>query len=164
MPTAFDSAIFQPLFTDHEVAALLDDHAYLRALVDVEKALARAQARVGVIPAAAADEIAGVQSTKIDAAMLAAGTTRSGFPIIALVQEIRKQVGARAAEFVHWGATTQDVMDTASVLQLRAAINVLRTRLFEGIRLLTRLAEAHRDTVIAGRTHSQQALTITFGL
>ena len=92
------------------------------------------------------------------------GPSRSGFPIIALVQELRKQVGAEAAPYIHWGATTQDIMDTACVLQLRSAIRVLRARLGEIARHLSDLADRHRDTVLAGRTHGQQALPITFGL
>ena len=164
MPTVFDSAIFKPLFSDDEVALLLGDRVFVNALVEVEIALARAEARAGVIPAQAAEEIGKAVPDRIDPAALAAGTARSGFPIIALVQELRKQAGAEAAPFVHWGATTQDIMDTACVLQLRSVMRVLRSRLVEVIRNLVALAEAHRVTVLAGRTHSQQALPITFGL
>src|SRR3990172_8742981 len=110
--TVLDSTIFGPVFNDDEIAALLRDDAFVRALVEVEVALARAEARVGVIPPRAAEQIATAQAAKIDIAALAKGTFRSGFPIIALVQELRKQVGADAATYLHWGATTQDVMDT----------------------------------------------------
>jgi 3-carboxy-cis,cis-muconate cycloisomerase len=89
---------------------------------------------------------------------------RSGFPIIALVQELRKQVGEDAASCIHWGATTQDIMDTACVLQIRAAIELLRSRMAAVVNGLSALAEMHRSTVLAGRTHSQQALPVTFGL
>jgi 3-carboxy-cis,cis-muconate cycloisomerase len=164
MPTALDSTIFKPLFADDEVTVLLGDEAFAAALVEVEIALARAEARAGVIPQKAAEQIATVAAKKIDPTALAAGTARSGFPIIALVQELRKQVGVDAAPFVHWGATTQDIMDTACILQLRAAIKVLRTRLSESAHHLAALAERHRHTVLAGRTHGQQALPITFGL
>ena len=164
MSTPFDSVIFKPLFSDDEVATLLGDGAFVNALVRVEIALARAEARAGIIPEVAAERIAEIEAARIDIARLAAGTARSGFPIIALVQELRKQAGADAAPFVHWGATTQDIMDTACVLQLRAITDVLRARLLEVIRSLAALAEAHRETVLAGRTHSQQALPITFGL
>jgi 3-carboxy-cis,cis-muconate cycloisomerase len=81
-----------------------------------------------------------------------------------LVQELRKQAGPDAAPFVHWGATTQDILDTACVLQLRSAIKLLRARLGEIARHLSAQAERHRATVLAGRTHGQQALPITFGL
>jgi len=164
MATPLDSAIFGPLFTDEEISSQLSDGAYVRALVEVEAALARAEARVGVISAKAAAQISKVSAHKVDIAALAQGTVRSGFPIISLVQELRKQVGTDAAPFVHWGATTQDIMDTACVLQLRSAIKVLRARLTDVLNHLSTLAERHRDTILAGRTHGQQALPITFGL
>src|SRR5688572_1837314 len=115
-----DSAIFSPLFSDAEISALLTDEAFVSALVEVEVALARAQARVGVIPAAAAEQISRVKAAQIDITTLTKGTIRSGFPIIALVQQIRRQAGEEAEPYVHWGATTQDIMDTAAVLQMRA--------------------------------------------
>jgi 3-carboxy-cis,cis-muconate cycloisomerase len=164
MATPLDSAIFKPLFIDDEISALLSDGAFVGALVEVEIALARAEVRAGVIPAKAAEQIAKVIAEKVDIAALTQGTARSGFPIIALVQELRKQVGPEAAPFIHWGATTQDIMDTACVLQLRSAMKILRARLGEIARHLSALAERHRDTVLAGRTHGQQALPITFGL
>ena len=161
--TLLDSTIFGPIFTDHEITALLADEALVRTLVEVEIALARAEARAGVIPASAGEQIVKAQAEKIEISALAQGTLRSGFPIIALVQELRKQVGADAAPYVHWGATTQDIMDTACVLQLRGVIQLMRKRLSEVARHLSSLADKHRNTVLAGRTHSQQALPITFG-
>jgi 3-carboxy-cis,cis-muconate cycloisomerase len=164
MVTPFDSAIFAPLFSENEITALFTDDAYVRALVEVEAALARAQANVGVIPAIAAERISKVQAEKIDTGALSKGTIRSGFPIVALVQEVRKQAGAEAAPYVHWGATTQDIMDTACVLQVRAAIQIFKRAILELLRHLSELGERHRATVLAGRTHGQQALPITFGL
>jgi 3-carboxy-cis,cis-muconate cycloisomerase len=164
MVSPLDSGIFGPLFTDDEISSLLSDDAFVRTMVQVEVALARAEARAGVIPEKAAAQISKVIAEKIDAATLAKGTVRSGFPIIALVQEARKQVGTDAAPFVHWGATTQDIMDTACVLQLRAVTIILRARLGEIARHLSQLADSHRNTVLAGRTHGQQAAPITFGL
>ena len=162
--STLDSNIFGPLFSDDEISQLLCDQAFVKALVEVEIALAQAEARVGVIPASAAEQISKAQADKIDIAALAKGMARSGFPIIALVQELRKQVDAEAAPFVHWGATTQDIMDSACVLQLRRTIELLRKRIGEIARSLSTLADKHRATVLAGRTHSQQALPITFGL
>jgi 3-carboxy-cis,cis-muconate cycloisomerase len=165
MTTVLDSSIFGSLFTDEEIAELIDDDAQVRALVEVEIALARAEARVGVIPSSAAEQIAkATDPKKIDIGALARGTARSGFPIIALVQELRKLVGAQAAPYLHWGATTQDIMDTACVLQLRSVIKVFENRLAEMARELGRLADRYRTTVVAGRTHGQQALPISFGL
>jgi 3-carboxy-cis,cis-muconate cycloisomerase len=81
-----------------------------------------------------------------------------------LVEELRKQVGAEAAPFVHWGATTQDIMDTACVLQIRSATELFKSRITEIVRDLAGLADRHRNSVLAGRTHGQQALPITFGM
>ena len=164
MPTPLDSSIFGPLFSDDEISSLLSDEAYARALVEVEIALARAEALVGIVPADAAEQIAKAQSDKIDIAILAKGTSRSGFPIIALIEQLREQAGSEAAQYVHWGATTQDIMDTACILQARGVIQILHRRLGDVARQLCQLAERHRATLLAGRTHSQQALPITFGL
>ena len=166
MTTALDSKIFGPLFGDSEINELLTDEAYVRALVEVEIALATAEARLGVIPSSAAEQISsGAQWNKIDIAALAKGTARSGVPIIALVQEIRKAVGGEAASYVHWGATTQDIMDTACSLQLRAVIELFKEAHWSRLaRNLSELSNRHRITVLAGRTHGQQALPVSFGL
>jgi len=164
MTTALDSAIFGPLFSDDEINQQLTDQAYVRALVDVEVALAKAEARNGVIPHDAAQEIAKVAADRIEVEPLAKGALRSGFPIIALVQEIKKQVNPAAARYVHWGATTQDIMDTACVLQMRAVVNLLRQRFDLLETLLSEASDKHRATVMAGRTHGQQALPITLGI
>ena len=164
MATPLHSSIFSPLFTDAEISSILTDESQVGALLTVEIALALAQSRAGVIPVSAAQQISKLQKNKIDIDALRKGTVRSGFPIIALVQELRKQTSADAAPFIHWGATTQDIMDTAWVLQIRTAIAILKTRIGAIADCLSGLAERHRGTVMAGRTHGQQALPITFGL
>ena len=162
--TTLDSAILGPLFSDEKITDLLSDDAFVRALVDVEIALARVEARLGVIPRNAAEQIANARAETIDVQTLTKGTLRSGFPIIALVEELRKQVGSEAAPFVHWGATTQDIIDTACVLQIRSATELFKSSLTDIARQLSALAERHRNLVLAGRTHGQQALPITFGV
>ncbi|HEY1232677.1 MAG TPA: 3-carboxy-cis,cis-muconate cycloisomerase [Candidatus Binatia bacterium] len=162
--TSLDSAILGPLFSDKEISDLLSDDAFVRTLVDVEIALARAEARLGVIPRNAAERIAEARAERIDVQTLTKGTLRSGFPIIALVEELRKQVGGEAASFVHWGATTQDIMDTACVLQIQSATELFKSSLTDIVRHLSALAERHRNVILAGRTHGQQALPITFGV
>ncbi|HWO40410.1 MAG TPA: 3-carboxy-cis,cis-muconate cycloisomerase [Candidatus Eisenbacteria bacterium] len=165
MNTVFDSTVFGPLFKDAAIASWLSDDAHVRMCVAVEAALARVQGRLGVIPAAAAEEIAArADAAKIELPALAAGALRSGFPIAALVEELRRAIGAEAGRYLHWGATTQDIMDTASVLQLRSVIGIIDGRLVELILSLSALADRFRATVMAGRTHGQQALPITFGL
>src|ERR1043165_731671 len=165
MTLALDSAIFGDLFSDPEVSQLFSDEAYLRALLAVEGALARTQGKLGIIPEAAAGEIsAAAELNNIDIGALTIGTLRSGIPITALVEQLRKHVAPESAGHVHFGATTQDIMDTATVLQLHAAAALLSDRLVELIHELDGLAERHRTTLMAARTHGQQALPTTFGL
>jgi 3-carboxy-cis,cis-muconate cycloisomerase len=151
-------------FHDQVVSDRLSDAAYVRALLDVEIALARAQARLGVIPAAAASAIEhAARELALDPAVLRAGIERDGVPTIALVAELRTASGA-AADYVHWGATSQDIMDTALVLQLRGLLQHFRANLLLLIDELSELARCHRRTVLAARTHAQQALPTSFGL
>ena len=164
MATPLDSSIFSPLFTDAEISSILTDENQVGALLKVEIALASAESRAGVIPVSAAQQISKLQKNQIDIDALTKGTVRSGFPIIALVQQLQNQTSADAAPFIHWGATTQDIMDTAWVLQIRAAIAIIKTRITAIADCLSGLADRHRSTVMAGRTHGQQALPITFGL
>jgi 3-carboxy-cis,cis-muconate cycloisomerase len=158
-----DSSIFAPLFSDPDLAALFSDEQTVRYWLDVEGGLAQVQGRLGVIPPEAAERIASVAATlQIDYAKLQSGVQAAGVPITELVRQLREQVG-NAADYVHWGATTQDIMDTALVLQIRAALGVIEPALQRAIGNLARLANRHRRTLMAGRTHSQQALPITFG-
>jgi len=159
-----DSAIFAPLFGDSEIASVFSDEQFIRNMIAVERALARAQGRLGVIPAEAASEIESAAATlKVDMDRLRAETEKDGFPVIELVRQIRGHVETKAADYVHWGATTQDIMDTALVLQIRAALEVFENTLQSLVKNLAALADRHRHTLMAGRTHSQQALPITFG-
>ena len=163
--TPFDSALFGPLLSDAELAELLDDRAQLRAMLAFEAALARAEGSVGVIPEAAAERIAAVADRlEVDPAALAEGTARDGIPVPALVAALRQAVGGDAANFVHWGATTQDVMDSGLVLRLRQVLNILETRLDALGDALAALAEAERATVMLARTRGQQATPTSFGL
>jgi 3-carboxy-cis,cis-muconate cycloisomerase len=137
----------------------------LRALLDVEVALARAEASCGIIPAPAAEAIALAASDldRFDLGALVAGTEHVGYPVVPLTKQLAKLAGPSAGRYVHWGATTQDVIDTATVLQLREAFALLADDLSALIGALARRARAHRDDVMAGRTHLQHALPITFG-
>jgi 3-carboxy-cis,cis-muconate cycloisomerase len=163
--TPFDSTLFGPLLSDVELAALLDDRAQLRAMLTFEAALARAEGRCGVIPEEAAERIAEVADRlEVDPASLAEGTARDGIPVPALVAALRKAVGGDAANFVHWGATTQDVMDTGLVLRLEQILDLLETRLDVLGEALAALADAERGTVMLARTRGQQATPTSFGL
>ena len=163
--TPFDSVLFGPLLSDPELAALLDDRAQIHAMLAFEAALARAEGRCGVIPEAAAARIAQVaEALELDPAALAQGTAEDGIPVPALVAALRKAVGGEAANFVHWGATTQDVMDTGLVLRLRAILDLLDARLDALGDKLAGRAAAERGTVMIARTRGQQATPTRFGL
>ncbi len=161
----FDSAFLGPLLSDAETVGHLDDRAQIRAMLVFEAALAQAEGRCGVIPKDAARGIADLAAEiEIDPASLAAGTARDGIPVPALVAELRKAVGGDAAHYVHWGATTQDVMDTGLILRLRRILDIFDKRLADLGDRLAALAEAERGTVMLARTRGQQATPTSFGL
>ena len=164
MTTPLDSKIFSPLFNDIEVTHLLSDESYVRTLVDVEIALARAEAKLGVIPSSAAAHISKVNAADVGVDELTIGVVKSGFPIIPLVEELRRLAGPESAPYVHWGATTQDIMDTASVIQIRLVCELFEVRLNSIAANLADLCRRHRATVMAARTHGQHALPVSFGL
>ncbi len=159
-----DPGLFSPLFSDSEVAGQFSDAQFVRSMVEVESALATVQGRLGVIPAEAAAQVVDAAARlEVDFERLRTGVEKSGVPVIELVRQLREQVGEPASDYVHWGATSQDIVDSARVLQIRTALGTLGTRLGSVIEHLARLADEHRHTLMPGRTHSQQALPITFG-
>jgi 3-carboxy-cis,cis-muconate cycloisomerase len=161
--TVFDSALFRDMFGTAEMRAVFSDEALVGRYLETEAALARAQARAGVVPQSAADAIhAAAQAVVIDFDRLRRETEIVGYPILPLVHQLSEAAG-EAGRYVHWGATTQDIMDTANVLQLRSALDIVERDLKELRDCLADLARKYRDTPMAGRTHLQQALPITFG-
>lgn len=160
-----DSRLLNPLFGDAELQPLFRDAAQIKAMIRVEQELAKVQGELGIIePDLAAAIVTASDSFQPDWPALEQGTEKAGVPVSELVRQLRQHVGEPAASFVHWGATTQDILDTAAVLQFRSALTVIEGRLEQLIKQLARLADTHRYTIMAGRTHSQQALPITFGL
>jgi 3-carboxy-cis,cis-muconate cycloisomerase len=161
--TPLDSRLFRDMFGTAAMRAVFADEALVGRYLEVEVALARAEARCGVIPAEAADAIASAaDGIAIDWERMRRETENVGYPILALVHQLAEAAG-EAGRYVHWGATTQDIMDTANVLQLRAALDLVAADIETLRGVLAALAAKHRDTPMAGRTHLQQALPITFG-
>jgi 3-carboxy-cis,cis-muconate cycloisomerase len=161
--TVFDSALFRDMFGTAEMRDIFTDEALVGRYLEAEAALARAQARVGVVPKDAAQAIdAASRSLKIDYDKLRQETEIVGYPILPLVHQLSAAAG-EAGRFVHWGATTQDIMDTGNVLQIRAALAIVERDLREVRKILAEMAQKYRNTPMAGRTHLQQALPITFG-
>lgn len=161
--TVIDSALFRDAFGTPQMRQIFSDRALIERYIEVEVALARAEARCGVIPAEAAEAIARESRfERLDFEHLRHETDIVGYPILPLVHQLVEMCG-ESGRYVHWGATTQDIMDTANVLQLRAALDVVEADVRELRGILAGLARKHRDTPMAGRTHLQQALPVTFG-
>ena len=159
------SSFLAPLFSDGDIAEEFSDARFVRAMLEVESALATVEGRLGVIPPEAATRIVDVAGRlEVNFEQLRNGVEKTGVPAIELVRQLREQVGGEAANYIHWGATSQDIVDSARVLQIRIALGNLESKLNSLIRNLSQLADRHRHTLMAGRTHSQQALPITFGL
>lgn len=154
-----------PMFTTQAMEEIFSSTTRVRRMVSVEAALARALGSVGLIPEAAARAIAtACDAAQMDADAIMAEAVTAGTPVVALVAKLREAVGADARDLVHMGATSQDVIDTAAVLQMRDALGLLLADLSAIGRLLAAMAEDHRNTPMVGRTLLQQALPTTFGL
>ena len=162
------TALLGRLFGTAEAEAVFSDQARLQGMLDFEAALAAAQARLGIVPAAAVPVIAArARAELFDLEQLAAATAAAGNPAIPVVKRLTAMVTAddpEAGRFVHWGATSQDAMDTGLVLQLRAFLGLLEPALARLSTALARLAATHRQTPMVGRTWMQHALPITLGL
>ena len=162
--TPFDSAVYRKLLCDAEVGERFSDSAEIASWLRVEAALARAQGALGLISAESAEAIARI-CTEIDIAptALAAGTARDGIPIPALVAELRAALDRTHASFLHFGATTQDIMDTGLVLRLGEVCDIFEARLKLVLQALADLAEAHADLPLAARTRRMPATPTSFG-
>lgn len=159
-----DAPVLGALYGTDAMRAAMGEHAFLQRMLDVEAALARAQARLGIIPAGAAAAIAAAaDADRLDKPALAAATRNTGYPVVGLVKQLSALAGPEAGRWTHWGATTQDIMDTAVVLQMRDGLELIGRDLDRLCAALGRMARAHRGTVMAGRTHLQHALPVTFG-
>ena len=168
MTGELDAALLSPVRAATEVEARVSDRAWLQAMLDAEAALARAQARLGTLPERAAAAItAAARVERFDLRALAVAARETANPVVGLVQALTAAVAAddpRAAEYVHRGSTSQDILDTGAMLVARRALEVIRADLARTAEALGRLAVDHRDTVMAGRTLALQAVPTTFGL
>jgi 3-carboxy-cis,cis-muconate cycloisomerase len=162
------SPLLAPMLSSAAMRVVCDDMACLQNMLDFEAALARAEAATGVIPASAAGPIANAcKAALFDLAALAEASTRSGNLAIPLVKALTAAVAkanADAARYVHWGATSQDVIDTAAMLTLRDGIDALLGDIDRAIAGFATLARRHRDTAVVARTWLQHALPMPFGL
>lgn len=152
-------------FTHPEIEGIFCDEATLSFWFGAEVALAQAQADVGVIPAGAAAAIdASVETYNPDMSALSDALERAGVPIAEFVRQMKQWVAPPHNQYVHYGATTQDILDTTVAFQLSESIDIIERLLNKTIVQLGKLADEHRETLMAGRTRSQVALPTTFGL
>lgn len=162
--TLIDSLLFGDVFSTAAMRGIWADENRVAQYLAFEAALARVQGRLGLIPAEAAEEIDRVcRIERIDMARLQSQTERAGTPIVGLVSQINALCRDGFGEYCHWGATTQDVTDTATVLQIRASLEIVDAELTAIATALAALAQKHRLTPMAGRTHLQQAVPVSFG-
>ena len=162
--TALDSNIFRDIFTTPAMREVFSDEYRTRCYLEIEAALALVQGRAGIIPEGAAREIISkCRIENIDFIRLKATTERIGYPILGVVQQIVALCDKGLGEWCHWGATTQDITDTATIMQIRAALDLVDTEIEKIAAALADLAKRYRDTPMAGRSNLQQAVPITFG-
>jgi 3-carboxy-cis,cis-muconate cycloisomerase len=162
--TIVDSHIFQGIFSTDEMRSVWSDENRTQYYLDIEAALAKVQGKLGIIPQEAADEIVShCRLDQIDMVELRRQTERIGYPIIAVVNQLNTLCRDGLGEYCHWGATTQDITDTATVLQIREALDLVDGELAAISAGLARLARDHRNTPMIGRSNLQQAIPVTFG-
>ncbi|WP_369274699.1 3-carboxy-cis,cis-muconate cycloisomerase [Streptomyces sp. R11] len=160
-----DTGLLAPGWTGSPAASATDDSAYLQALLDAEAALTRAQAALGSAPAEAARAVTeAAEAARFDVRSLAERARRGGNPVIPLVADLTKAVGGEYGPYVHRGATSQDILDTATMLVAARTLDLVPADLDRTQRALAGLAAEHRDTAMPGRTLTQHAVPTTFGL
>src|SRR6185436_13639408 len=162
--TAFDSFYLRDRYGSPAMRAIWDDRMMIQRWLDVEAALAAVEAELRLIPKAAAREIARKARVELlDLRAMKRDFDVTWNPVMPLVDALRKVLRPAAARYVHWGATSKNIMDTGTALQIRDSYAVVLAELDALSDVLARLARRHRDTVMAGRTHGQHALPVTFG-
>ncbi|MFF5359033.1 adenylosuccinate lyase family protein [Streptomyces scabiei] len=168
MSVGTDSGLLAPTWAGTPVAAEVTDEAWLQAMLDAEVALARAQHAVGLTPAGAVAVIAATaRAERLDLVALAHAARAAANPVVALVTVLTEAVAAKdpaAAEYVHRGSTSQDILDSAAMLIGRRVLDLIAADLRRVAAALAALADTHRRTVLAGRTLAQHAVPTTFGL
>jgi 3-carboxy-cis,cis-muconate cycloisomerase len=165
MPSSLiDSSIFRDIFSTEAMRRVFSDENRVQKYLDFEAGLAKAQARLGIIPKEAGEEIVRhCNVSEMDFAKLKTQTERIGYPVLPVVQQLVGLCKDGLGEWCHWGATTQDITDSATVMQIREGLALVEADLNGIADALAHLARKHRDTPMAGRSNLQQAVPITFG-
>lgn len=161
---AIDSIIFKDMYGTDELRQVFSDENLLQCWLDVEAALARAEAATGLIPAPAAAEITRqARVERLDIEAMGRSINETAHELVPLVRQLAALCEGQAGRYVHWGATTQDITDTGLMLQVKAAHTIIRRDLDRLAGAMERLARRERDTLMPGRTHGQHTPPITFG-
>ena len=162
--TIIDSRIFRNMFSSAAMRDVWSDENRTAKYLEIEKALAIVQGRLGIIPAEAAAEIVrNCDISKIDMEKLREQTERIGYPILGVVSQLNALCRDKLGEYCHWGATTQDITDTATSMQIREGLAIVESELAAISAELVKLARKYRDTPVVGRSNLQQAIPVTFG-
>ncbi|MDF2876583.1 MAG: adenylosuccinate lyase [Sporomusa sp.] len=162
--TMIESELFRDVFSTATMREIWDDRSIIQHWLDIEAALAESQAELGIIPSEIAREITEKAKVEnLDFTIIRQEVNKIGHSLVPTLREFQRQCKGKAGEYIHLGATTQDIIDTGFVLAAKKAFAVIYADLYEVEGLLINLAEEHKATVMAGRTHGQQALPITFG-
>ena len=162
--TAIDLTVFRHIFSSEPMRQVFSDENWVQCYLDIEAALAQVQAHLGLIPQPAADEITAKCTLDIiDMAKLKSKTELIGYPVLPVVQQLVAACADQLGEYCHWGATTQDITDTTTIMQIRQALSLIEDDLAAISGQLAALARRYRDTPMAGRSNLQQAVPITFG-
>ena len=165
MPSSIiDSNYFRDMFGTHEMRSVFSDESRIQAWIDTEIALAKAQVKTGIIPKGVDENIEKIAFlNNLDLVSMKEDFDRIGFPILPFVKQLTRLCDSETAKWVHYGATTQDILDTGMVLQIRGGLELVNIDIKSIVSALASLATKHRDTVMAGRTFQQLAAPITFG-
>lgn len=156
--------IYSKYLSDEEIEKCCLDENFIRKMLDVEIALAIAQAELEVIPQEAALEIQkSLTGFQPESKLLVNGTLENGIPTIPLLAWARQQLSTESKDYLHWGATSQDIMDTAQILMIREVLTVLKSRILTIIANLQKLSQQYQNTIAVARTRTQQAVPITYG-
>ena len=162
--TVIDSDVYSDIFSTSAMRDVWSDRSRVQYYLDFEKALAITQAYLGVIPREAGEEISlHCNVDEIDFAKLKTATEHIGYPVLPVVQQLTTLCKDDLGQWCHWGATTQDITDTATVLQIRSALELIELEMKAVSESLSRLARDHRNTPMIGRSNLQQAVPLTFG-
>lgn len=159
-----DSKVLGDFFGTKEMKKIYSDENMVQKWLDVEAALAKVQAELNIIPKEAADEIQKKSNIKyLDMIQLREEILFTTHPIVPVINQLNNLCDDGYGQYIHWGATTQDIMDTGAILQMKEALEIVESEIIQIMRKLLKLAKEHKRTIMIGRTHGQQALPITFG-